>query len=175
MVKIIAVETTEAYEMIKNNLLDFAIVNNWECEIPDDIEYHVFSEERLVLLMSRNNPYANKKSILLEEIGNLDILMDNLEPKIYDNFEKICHENKRKINVSFLDTNDPSMEITAVKSGVGVSLMKETTGQYFTSDELVSIPIEPPLYTVVALLYKKKRCLSDSHKQFIDYILAKYH
>ena len=81
MVKIIAVETTEAYEMIKNNLLDFAIVNNWECEIPDDIEYHVFSEERLVLLMSRNNPYANKKSILLEEIGNLDILMDNLEPK----------------------------------------------------------------------------------------------
>ena len=43
-------------------------------------------------------------------------------PKIYDNFEKICHENKRKINVSFLDTNDPSMEITAVKSGVGVSL-----------------------------------------------------
>ncbi|MDD4377918.1 MAG: LysR family transcriptional regulator [Eubacteriales bacterium] len=170
-VKVSAIETTEAYELLKNDNLDFAIVKNWEKLIPEDIEYHTLSTEPLMILMSRDNDCSSNAYISLEELESLKLLIDRREPALYDNFISLCTQNNVKLNASRLDTDGPDMEIAAVQANLGVSLVTKTTGEYYTNDKLVAIPIHPEINLIIALLHRKKKKLPPVFNAFINHII----
>lgn len=60
--------------------------------------------------------------------------------------------------------------MTMVEAELGVSILAELMLRRTTFD-IVSLPIEPPIYRTLAIAYKEKNCLPIASKYFIDYLL----
>ena len=71
-------------------------------------------------------------------------------------FIRICREKGVQLTTANVDPDGPEMEIAAVKEGLGASLVKESTGQFYCGDNLALVPIEPPLYINTTLICRKK-------------------
>lgn len=171
MIKTFSVETADAYRMLESEELDFAVVNNWETEIPSSLEYHVLAREKATLLMSRKHPFAQREYLTLEDMGQVQLMFDEKNPKMYKNFIHICREKGITLLPSAVDPDSPTMEIAAIESNLGVSLMKASTSKYYMNDKLTAVPIKPDLEFVVALLHKKKRKLSALYSAFVKHIM----
>lgn len=171
MIKTFSVETADAYRMLESEDLDFAVVNNWETEIPSSLEYHVLARETATLLMSRKHPFAQREYLTLEDMGQVQLMFDEKNPKMYKHFIHICREKGITLLPSAVDPDSPTMEIAAIESNLGVSLMKASTSKYYMNDKLTAVPIKPDLEFVVALLHKKKRKLSALYSAFVKHIM----
>ena len=167
-----SVETSDAYRMLEDGRLDFAVVNCWDGEIPPELTGHTLARERLMILMSQQEPYASRSSLTLEDMSGICLLFDQWAPKIYAPFIRICREKGVQLTTANVDPDGPEMEIAAVKEGLGASLVKESTGQFYCGDNLALVPIEPPLYINTTLICRKKDRNHSPYASFIKHVLS---
>lgn len=167
-----SVETSDAYRMLEDGRLDFAVVNCWDGEIPPGLTGHTLARERLMILMSRQEPYASRSSLALEDMNGICLLFDQWAPKIYAPFIRICRERNIELITANVDPDGPEMEIAAVEEGLGASLVKESTGRFYSGDKLALVPIEPPLYINTTLIYRKRDRNHSPYASFIEHVLS---
>lgn len=129
-------------DMIDRGLLDFGLLLE-----PVDVSQYDFIElkesEKTGLLIRKDNPIAEKGYVIAEDLLQIPLIIPSRE-SVRNNME-----NKIGIDFSQLDifaTNNISINsIIFVKRGVAALLAIEGSVSYCMDDDLVFLPIRPPI------------------------------
>ena len=168
-----SVETSDAYRMLEDGRLDFAVVNCWDGEIPPELTGHTLARERLMILMSQQEPLCLKvKSYPGGYERHLPAFSTNGHQRYMHPLSVSAGEKGVQLTTANVDPDGPEMEIAAVKEGLGASLVKESTGQFYCGDNLALVPIEPPLYINTTLICRKRIGITRPMPSFIKHVLS---
>ena len=125
--------------------------------------------DKLLLVVSKKNRYANRTSISLKELSNDNfILFDkvtDLHRLIIDECEKagfepiIFYSSHRKLSV-----------LSLVATNIGLALMPIKSYEYYRQPEIHAIPLEETIECNIVLAYLKNRRLPDAARTFVEYM-----
>ena len=164
-------EITEGgkYELARaldDNLIDMAFLPH-DDKMSSEYESVYLMRFETVCCVGKSHRFANREKIAVRELENENIVL----------FSKSFFQNKR-ISDTFSNA-DISPKISYETSQV--STVKELVrknvwvGFIFSElleneSEIVGIPLVPPIYTDISLVWKKNKKLTSSMKKYINYI-----
>ena len=152
-------------EKVENGLLDFGVLLG----VADLKKYDFIRLPYLDtwgVLMQKNSPFANKKSINLNDLLKMPLIypsQTNGSPNIQNWFENKYQD--LNIVASYNLIYNASL---MVESGIGNAFCINKIINTFRSDKLVFIPVKPTLHSNVIFIWKKYQVFSEVNKLFLE-------
>lgn len=162
----------DAYYGLESGELDFAIVKIRPEEKSSKYEYVFLSEEKLCLLVNKDNRLANKKTIKAEELSELPLLMADSSSSIYNDVRKVYKELGASFNVIFETTNDIELLNEMIANNYGVTIATESSAISTQNSKIKAIVIESPIKFSNYIVYPKDKQYSGIYKKFIEYVVS---
>lgn len=162
----------DAYYGLESGELDFAIVKIRPEEKSSKYEYVFLSEEKLCLLVNKDNRLANKKTIKAEELSELPLLMADSSSSIYNDVRKVYKELGASFNVIFETTNDIELLNEMIANNYGVTIATESSAISTQNSKIKAIVIESPIKFSTYIVYPKDKQYNGIYKKFIEYVLS---
>lgn len=162
----------DAYYGLESGVLDFAIVKIRPEEKSSKYEYVFLSEEKLCLLVNKDNRLANKKTIKAEELSELPLLMADSSSSIYNDVRKVYKELGASFNVIFETTNDIELLNEMIANNYGVTIATESSAISTQNSKIKAIVIESPIKFSTYIVYPKDKQYNGIYKKFIEYVVS---
>ena len=162
----------DAYYGLESGELDFAIVKIRSEEKSSKYEYVFLSEEKLCLLVNKDNRLANKKTIKAEELSELPLLMADSSSSIYNDVRKVYKELGANFNVIFETTNDIELLNEMIANNYGVTIATESSAISTQNSKIKAIVIESPIKFSNYIVYPKDKQYNGIYKKFIEYVVS---
>lgn len=162
----------DAYYGLESGELDFAIVKIRPEEKSSKYEYVFLSEEKLCLLVNKDNRLANKKTIKAEELSELPLLMADSSSSIYNDVRKVYKELGANFNVIFETTNDIELLNEMIANNYGVTIATESSAISTQNSKIKAIVIESPIKFSTYIVYPKDKQYNGIYKKFIEYVVS---
>lgn len=162
----------DAYYGLESGELDFAIVKIRPEEKSSKYEYVFLSEEKLCLLVNKDNRLANKKTIKAEELSELPLLMADSSSSIYNDVRKVYKELGANFNVIFETTNDIELLNEMIANNYGVTIATESSAISTQNSKIKAIVIESPIKFSNYIVYPKDKQYNGIYKKFIEYVVS---
>lgn len=162
----------DAYYGLESGELDFAIVKIRPEEKSSKYEYVFLSEEKLCLLVNKDNRLANKKTIKAEELSELPLLMADSSSSIYNDVRKVYKELGANFNVIFETTNDIELLNEMIANTYGVTIATESSAISTQNSKIKAIVIESPIKFSNYIVYPKDKQYNGIYKKFIEYVVS---
>lgn len=162
----------DAYYGLESSELDFAIVKIRPEEKSSKYEYVFLSEEKLCLLVNKDNRLANKKTIKAEELSELPLLMADSSSSIYNDVRKVYKELGANFNVIFETTNDIELLNEMIANNYGVTIATESSAISTQNSKIKAIVIESPIKFSNYIVYPKDKQYNGIYKKFIEYVVS---
>lgn len=162
----------DAYYGLESGELDFAIVKIRPEEKSSKYEYVFLSEEKLCLLVNKDNRLANKKTIKAEELSELPLLMADSSSSIYNDVRKVYKELGANFNVIFETTNDIELLNEMIANNYGVTIATESSAISTQNSKIKAIVIESPIKFSNYIVYPKDKQYNGIYKKFIKYVVS---
>jgi LysR family transcriptional regulator, transcription activator of glutamate synthase operon len=132
-------------------------------------DWQVICKDKLMLVVSRNNRYALRKSISLKELSNDNFILFDKATDLYRlimdecakaGFEpSIFYSSHRKVSVFGL-----------VETNIGIALMPLKIYEYYKPSNIVLISLEENIPCDMVLVYPKKRRPPAAAETFTDFM-----
>jgi len=135
----------------------------------DQCECVEICKDKLILIVSNRNHFANRKSIALEELSNENFIIFDKAAILHEVILDSCRKVGYKPTVSFASIRIESI-LGLVASNIGVALIPEKLFDYYKKPDNISIPLNEIIESNIVLVYLKKRKLPRSAKIFISSI-----
>ena len=156
-------------EKMRGGLIDLAVIT-----APYDqllLNSFPVGEEKMVALMNRAHPLAEKEKLDLSDLRNEPLIVPSRRAHIED-----IRRWFRAVKASplILCEMDNYLDAAALAGrGIGISIFPQTA--YILNDSLISREITGPDTTVKYLfVWRKNRQLPGVEERFIDYVKARY-
>lgn len=162
----------DAYYGLESGELDFAIVKIRPEEKSSKYEYVFLSEEKLCVLVNKDNRLANKKTIKAEELSELPLLMADSSSSIYNDVRKVYKELGANFNVIFETTNDIELLNEMIANNYGVTIATESSAISTQNSKIKAIVIESPIKFSTYIVYPKDKQYNGIYKKFIEYVVS---
>lgn len=172
LMSIKVVDNYDAYYGLESGELDFAIVKIRPEEKSSKYEYVFLSEEKLCLLVNKDNRLANKKTIKAEELSELPLLMADSSSSIYNDVRKVYKELGASFNVIFETTNDIELLNEMIANNYGVTIATESSAISTQNSKIKAIVIESPIKFSTYIVYPKDKQYNGIYKKFIEYVVS---
>lgn len=172
LMSIKVVDNYDAYYGLESGELDFAIVKIRPEEKSSKYEYVFLSEEKLCLLVNKDNRLANKKTIKAEELSELPLLMADSSSSIYNDVRKVYKELGASFNVIFETTNDIELLNEMIANNYGVTIATESSAISTQNSKIKAIVIESPIKFSTYIVYPKDKQYNGIYKKFIEYAVS---
>lgn len=172
LMSIKVVDNYDAYYGLESGELDFAIVKIRPEERSSKYEYVFLSEEKLCLLVNKDNRLANKKTIKAEELSELPLLMADSSSSIYNDVRKVYKELGANFNVIFETTNDIELLNEMIANNYGVTIATESSAISTQNSKIKAIVIESPIKFSTYIVYPKDKQYNGIYKKFIEYVVS---
>lgn len=172
LMSIKVVDNYDAYYGLESGELDFAIVKIRPEEKSSKYEYVFLSEEKLCLLVNKDNRLANKKTIKAEELSELPLLMADSSSSIYNDVRKVYKELGANFNVIFETTNDIELLNEMIANNYGVTIATESSAISTQNSKIKAIVIESPIKFSNYIVYPKDKQYNGIYKKFIEYVVS---
>ncbi len=154
---------TSIQEWIKTGAVDFGFVTP---DAVNDLETIKIKDGEMLAVLSKNHFLAKCKSIKLADIVDEPFIL--LEEGHYSEpIDAFCSAGLEP-NIKYTIHDDYAI-MTMVEAGLGVSILAELVLRR-TNYDIVSLPINPPIYRTLAVAYKDKNSLPIASKYFINYM-----
>lgn len=126
---------------------------------------------KVMLLVPKNHPLANKKSISLKELKNEKIIIENSEFKIYHNFNDACKKSGFTPSIVF-ETTELSLAHKLCQRGMGLAVTVDFAVKDMPMPELKGINIkeDEPKWEIY-FVAKKDTINNPTVKYFEKYIM----
>lgn len=130
----------ELLELLKKREVDFVL-----CFKPnvsdDDIESLILFDNNLSVILSKNHPLADRKSLSIDELAPQHIALPAKETQARNAFDLFFPGMSEKLNV-IVEINEINVLLDIVRSTQMVTFLSEAT--LYQKGGLVAIPIEAP-------------------------------
>ena len=135
---------------------------------PELYTFHALTEDRLVAVFPEAHPSASKKSVSLSELKKETFILMPPHTSIY----RFCMQSFHNagIHPQLLRTARAESIVSAVEIGEGISLLTESSFQFFRQPSLVSVPINGLEKLSVGIAHKKNMALTTSAKCFLQFV-----
>lgn len=157
-------------EKVLNNELDFGVA-----VLSDDnqeLDFYLFIDETLCLVVPTAHPLADKESVLLEELKDEGFILFNREFELRNSIVSACKRVGFEPAV-ISETSQLDFIEEMVSHSLGITLLPESTCAELTRD-IVTIPvILPAIKWNLAIVWKKDAYLSEVAKEFIRFAKMK--
>lgn len=154
---------TSIQEWIKSGAVDFGFITP---PAVTDLETVFIKDGEMLAVLPAEHPLASRTSIRLEELVNEPYIL--MEEGHYSEPLNAFHDAGLTPNIKFTIHDDYAI-MTMVEAGLGVTILAELVLRR-TNFNIVSIPIDPPIYRFLAIGYKDKNSLPIASKYFIEYL-----
>ncbi len=160
-------------EMVAEGRIDFAI--STRAPVDADLEYILWMKTNLVVVTPKGHPLAKKATVTLAELVKHPLVLLEREP--HSDREKLDHAFRRlglkKPNVVF-ETSNSEIILSYIESGMGVSVISETTlVRNLRKVEKVTLA-EPIGHSEVGLLVRGGQYLPSRVRNFIRLLDPKF-
>lgn len=155
---------TSIQEWIKTGAVDFGFITP---PAVTELETITIKDGEMLVILPKDHPLANKKSICLREISSEPFIL--LEEGHYSEPLEAFRAAGLELNIKYTIHDDFAI-MTMVEAGLGVSILAELMLRR-TNYDIVSLPLNPPIYRTLAIGYKDKNSLPIASKYFIKYLL----
>lgn len=152
-------------EWIKIGAVDFGFITPPAVTGLETI--HIKDGEMLAIL-PENHPLASRDSVRLGELTSDPYIL--MEEGHYSEPLNAFRAAGLTPDIKYTLHDDYAI-MTMVEAGLGISIMAELVLRR-TNYNIVSLPVDPPIYRSLAIGYKDKNSLPIASKYFIEYLLA---
>ncbi len=132
-------------------------------------EYQTICEDKLVLIVSKNNHYALRKSISLKELHNDNFILFDKATDLYKLIMDECAKAGFEPTIFFSSHRKVSV-FGLVGTNIGIALMPLKIYEHHQPQDIVCIPLQEEIVCDMVLLYPKKRKLPASAVVFVDFM-----
>lgn len=159
-------KTLDIIQGVKNNIYDFGICSKMN---EPDLTYLPLLYEELVLITSKNHPLSQLKHIRMKDIAKYPFITYQKEISIYHSIMQ--HFKEIDLNIAY-ELDDESSIASMVSLDFGVAIVANNDLlKPFDNIEIIHLDIQQDA-RIVYLVYKSHRQLSQTAKQFIDYMIT---
>ncbi|MCM1181737.1 MAG: LysR family transcriptional regulator [Clostridium sp.] len=151
-------------EWIHTGAIDFGFITPYAST---DLKTEVIKNGEMLAVLPKNHPLAGQKSILLSDLAKEPFIL--LEEGKYSEPMAAFEAAGVVPDIKYTIHDDYTI-MTMVEAGLGVSILAELMLRR-TNFANVCLPINPPIYRTLAVVYKDKDYLPIASKYFIDYIM----
>lgn len=156
---------TSIQEWIKIGAVDFGFITPPAVTGLETL--HIKDGEMLAVLPA-GHPLASRASLQLRELTDEPYIL--MEEGHYSEPLNAFHAAGLNPDIKYTIHDDYAI-MTMIEAGLGISILAELVLRR-THYNIVSLPIDPPVYRSLAIGYKDKNSLPIASKYFIEYLLA---
>lgn len=171
----IVIEATHyPLQKLLDNKLDIAIVSD---VIKDkNIEYIELFQDEVIMVVSENHPWAQKKFVLAKDFANEHLFIHSLPLETVTVYQAFLQPNKiSPKKITPLPLTEASIEMVRAEIGV-MSMAKWAFGPYQNDDSLKAVKIgKNGLKRKHFVAYLNNKTYSDYFFQFIEYLKTGIH
>ncbi len=137
-------------------------------QAPELYTFHALTADRLVAVFPEAHPSASKKSVSLSELKKESFILMPPHTSIY----RFCMQSFHNagIHPQLLRTARAESIVSAVEIGEGISLLTESSFQFFRQPSLVAIPVNGLEKLSVGIAHKKNMALTTSAECFLQFV-----
>lgn len=151
-------------EWIRTGVVDFGFVTP---AAVTDLHTIPVKDGEMLAVLPKDHPLANNQRVSIKELTADPFIL--LEEGHFSEPVNAFHAAGLEPNIKYTVHDDYAI-MTMVEAGLGISILAELMLRR-TSFDIVSLPVEPPIYRSLAIGYKDKDALPIASKYFIDYLL----
>ena len=135
---------------------------------PELYTFHALTADRLVAVFPEAHPSASKKSVSLSELKKESFILMPPHTSIY----RFCMQSFHNagIHPQLLRTARAESIVSAVEIGEGISLLTESSFQFFRQPSLVAVPVNGLKKLSVGIAHKKNMALTTSAECFLQFV-----
>ncbi len=132
-------------------------------------EWFPFTEDRMVAVLPKNHPYADKESYPLQQCRHEDIIM----PSEGDDADVRMLLKKNGIIPNIrLTTLENFTAIKMVEHGIGICVMNEGTTRYWKNDTAI-LPLDPPSSISIGITLPSLETAAPAVREFVNFATEK--
>lgn len=146
------VEDQELLSGLEKDLFDLIFVRKHMLDL-NLYTFHVLTEDRLVAVFPKNHPSASKKAVSLTELKRETFILMPPHTSIYRFCMRSFHD--ADIHPQILRTARAESIVSAVEIGEGISLLTESSFQFFRQPSLTAVPVNGLEKLSIGIAHKK--------------------
>lgn len=136
----------------------------------EQYECKVICEDKLMLVVSKNNRYAARTSISLKELANDNFILFDKATDLYKLIMDECEKAGFEPSIFFSSHRKVSV-FGLVETNIGIALMPLKIYEYYQPPDVVPIALEEEISCDMALVYPKGRKLPAAAGIFVDFMI----
>ncbi|MDO4383641.1 MAG: LysR family transcriptional regulator [Eubacteriales bacterium] len=172
--KLRTTDNYQAFEMLQNGELDFAIVKTRKENIPPTVSYRILDQENLYVLIQRDKMDSEDGTIPLSRLGEFPLLTGDDDSHFYQEMQEMYEKNNIPFRVPFMNTKETHIIAEMVEEGVGIALATDQTANRLESDVVAALRIEPEQKFCTIVAYPKKKHPRGIYLTFLNYLEDEY-
>ena len=161
------VEDEELLSGLEKDLFNLIFVRKHMID-PELYTFHALTADRLVAVFPEAHPSASKKSVSLSELKKESFILMPPHTSIY----RFCMQSFHNagIHPQLLRTARAESIVSAVEIGEGISLLTESSFQFFRQPSLVAVPVNGLEKLSIGIAHKKNMALTTSAECFLQFV-----
>lgn len=138
------------------------LLHDYSCQVS------VLAQDELTAVLPASHRLARSASVSLRELACEDFILMNKYTSVF----QLCMEEFRKYGITANVIRNARAEsiIGAVAVSEGISLLPKSNFEIFRPQDVVTIPLSPPVFLPVAAAMKKNGSSARAAKDFISYL-----
>ena len=159
------VEDQELLSGLEKDLFDLIFARKHMLDL-NLYTFHVLTEDRLVF--PKNHPSASKKTVSLTELKRETFILMPPHTSIYRFCMRSFHD--ADIHPQILRTARAESIVSAVEIGEGISLLTESSFQFFRQPSLTAVPVNGLEKLSIGIAHKKNMAFTSSAECFLQFV-----
>lgn len=160
-------DNEQLMRQLKEGTCNIILTRTFDVSFSDEYVSVPLLKDRLSLVVLKDSPLNDgRKIVSWKDIEKLNLVSSTsqLQSEVLTNVSK---ENHIRLNILFQMSRAESIIDMLKRGDAEAALLQRISSEYHQSNEISILDIEPPIYSTVALVYKKTKALSPALKNFI--------
>ncbi len=167
----------ELLQLLNQRKLDVVISNiayEQEIQMYNELDFHVFLEDSLYVVLNKDHPLARQRQIEVEQIADETFWVCDSRSSVKRSLEVMARERGLP-PLKFCETTSMTNTFKMVESGAGVSVMSHNVAKQYQRAGTCCRPLLPKTKTQTAIITRRDCHPLDAAKCFETFFLSYIH
>lgn len=174
-VQILEGDTNELSEALLHQKCSLAFLRDSSLHPLDSelFEKLPFTRDRLCVMLPASHPLASRHSISMTELASEEFVILNRGTLLHQLFTSLCQLSGFSPHIAIeCRRMDSIFDLVAQHMGISILTDKHfsTFSNYYSSNELIMVPLGPDMYSQTYLCYLKKASLNATAREMLQYM-----
>ena len=164
--------SVRACDLVQNDTLDLALVNMEQYNI-DKFHNVVLANDQVVFCVNKDHRLADKEIVTTKEMSKELLIFFNAD-SVQNQLLKTRFEMDGYIPNIVMRSSQIYTTLQFIKTGKYSCFLYSSMLDKFTDSEITGIPLNPPIYIKIGMIWKKGKYISGDMQTFLNFTRMYY-